>query len=70
MGVNRSGYYKWKWRRSHPSERHVRRMRDVEYIKGQSARHKAHGYRWLAAYVDYYNNERPMYCLGYKTPRQ
>ncbi|MBP5091965.1 MAG: IS3 family transposase [Bacilli bacterium] len=22
------------------------------------------------AYVDYYNNERPMCCLGYKTPRQ
>ena len=26
-------------------------MRDVEYIKEQSARHKAHGYRWLAAYM-------------------
>ncbi len=51
MSVNRSGYYKWKWRRSHPSERHVQRMGDVEYIKEQSARHKAHGYRWLAAYL-------------------
>ena len=26
-------------------------MGDVEYIKEQSARHKAHGYRWLAAYL-------------------
>ena len=24
----------------------------------------------IRAYVDYYNNERPMCCLGYKTPRQ
>lgn len=24
----------------------------------------------IKAYVDYYNNERPMCCLGYKTPRQ
>ena len=24
----------------------------------------------IKAYVDYYNNERPICCLGYKTPRQ
>ncbi|MBP5091095.1 MAG: transposase, partial [Bacilli bacterium] len=24
----------------------------------------------IKEYVDYYNNERPMCCLGYKTPRQ
>ena len=24
----------------------------------------------IKAYVDYYNNERPMCCLGYKTPHQ
>ncbi|MBQ9457127.1 MAG: hypothetical protein IJU64_01265 [Bacilli bacterium] len=51
MDVNRSGYYKWKARKAHPSERHIQRMRDVEYIREQSARHKAHGYRWLAAYL-------------------
>ena len=51
MDVNRSGYYKWKRRKTHPSERHIQRMGDVEYIKEQSARHKAHGYRWLAAYM-------------------
>lgn len=51
MSVNRSGYYKWRLRKAHPSERHIQRMRDVEYVKEQSARHKAHGYRWLAAYM-------------------
>ena len=51
MGVNRSGYYGWRHRKAHPSERHLRRMRDVEYIKGQSSRHRSHGYRWLAAYL-------------------
>ncbi len=51
MGVNRSGYYKWRRRKDHPSERHIQRMRDVEYIREQSARHRAHGYRWLAAFL-------------------
>ena len=52
MDVNRSGYYKWKARKARPSERHVRRMKDVEFIKEESAKHRAHGYRWLAAYLE------------------
>lgn len=51
MDINRSGYYKWKYRKAHPSARHIQRMKDVEYIKEESNKHKAHGYRWLAAYI-------------------
>lgn len=51
MDVNRSGYYKWKYRQLHPTERHIQRMKDVEYIKELSLKHKAHGYRWVAAYI-------------------
>ena len=51
MDVNRSGYYKWKYRKLHPSARHIQRMKDVEYIKEESLRHKSHGYRWIAAYI-------------------
>ena len=51
MDINRSGYYKWKYRKAHPSKRHIQRMKDVEFIKEESNKHKAHGYRWLAAYL-------------------
>ena len=51
MRINRSGYYKWKYRKIHPSKRHIQRMKDVEFIKEESSKHKAHGYRWLAAYI-------------------
>ena len=51
MDINRSGYYKWKYRKAHPSTRYIQRMKDVEYIKEESLKHKAHGYRWLAAYI-------------------
>ena len=45
MDINRSGYYKWKYRKAHPSARHIQRMKDVEFIKEESDKHKAHGYR-------------------------
>lgn len=51
MDVNRSGYYKWKYRKLHPSARHTQRIKDVEFIKEESNKHKAHGYRWLAAFL-------------------
>ena len=51
MDINRSGYYKWKYRKAHPSKRYIKRMKDVEFIKEESLKHKAHGYRWLAAYL-------------------
>ncbi len=51
MDVNRSGFYKWKDRKLHPSTRHIQKMSDVEFIKKESEIHKAHGYRWLAAFI-------------------
>ena len=63
MSVNRSGYYKWKARKAHPSERRVQRMADVEFIKRESAMHRAHGYRWLAAYIR--RKYRVAYSPGY-----
>ena len=51
MDINRSGYYKWKYRKTHPSARHIQRMKDIEFIKEESNKHKAHGYRWLAAFL-------------------
>ena len=51
MDVNRSGYYKWKYRKENPSARSIQRAKDVEFIRKESLKHKAHGYRWLSAYV-------------------
>ena len=51
MDINRSGYYKWKYRKTHPSKRYLQRINDIEFIKEESSKHKAHGYRWLAAYL-------------------
>ena len=51
MDINRSGYYKWKYRKTNPSKRYLQRMKDVEFIKEESSKHKAHGYRWLAAFL-------------------
>ncbi len=51
MSINRSGYYKWKYRKSHPTERHVQRMKDVQFIKEVSLKHKSHGYRWLSVFI-------------------
>ena len=51
MDINRSGYYKWKYRKSHPTYRYLQRMKDIDFIKNESLEHKAHGYRWLAAFL-------------------
>ena len=51
MNINRSGYYKWKHSKECPTSRHIQRMKDVEFIKNESLKHKAHGYRWLAAFI-------------------
>lgn len=51
MEINRSGYYKWKYRKANPSARIIQRNKDIEFIKEESTKHKAHGYRWLTAYI-------------------
>ena len=51
MKINRSGYYKWKYRKTYPSLKYKQRMKDVEFIVNESNKHKAHGYRWLSAFI-------------------
>ena len=53
MNVNRSSFYKWKHRQSHPSDKYIQRMKDVEFVRNESAKHKSHGYRWLSAFMKY-----------------
>ena len=53
MDVNRSGYYNWKYRKTHPSLKEIQRLQDVDFIKKVSEKHKAHGYRWITAYIKY-----------------
>lgn len=51
MDVNRSGLYRWKERKLHPSVRQIQRMKDVEFIKEESKKHKVHGYRWITEFI-------------------
>ena len=51
MDVNRSGYYNWKLRKLHPSQRQIQRASDIDFIKKVSEQHKSHGYRWITAYI-------------------
>ena len=51
MGVNRSGYYKWKKRKNSPSKRTVQIEKDIELIKEIHKHHPSHGYRWIRAYA-------------------
>ena len=48
MGINRSGYYKWRFRKANPTERERGRQDDVMRLKEIHRRHPSHGYRWLA----------------------
>lgn len=51
MGVNRSGFYKWKKRLEHPSERLRSFASNLELFKEYHARYPSHGYRWLNAKI-------------------
>ena len=51
MDVSRSGYYKWKYRQSHPGERQLKRQADLKLIKEVHKDHSSHGYRWINAYI-------------------
>ena len=51
LDVSRSGYYKWKYRNENPSERELSRQVDLSLIKEIHQKHKAHGYRWINAFV-------------------
>jgi transposase InsO family protein len=51
LNVSRSGFYKWKYRRKNPSLRELSRQFDLKLIKEIHNKHKAHGYRWINAYL-------------------
>lgn len=51
MDVNRSGFYKWKKRLEHPSERLRSFVSNVMLFKEYHAKYPSHGYRWLNAKI-------------------
>lgn len=51
MDVNRSGFYKWKKRLEHPSERLKTFVSNMMLFKEYHARYPSHGYRWLNAKI-------------------
>ena len=51
MTVSRSGYYKWKYRQEHPTQKMISRQSDIILIKKIHEKHPSHGYRWINAYA-------------------
>lgn len=51
MGINRSGFYKWKNRIINPSQKEISRMSDVNLFKEYHEKYPSHGYRWLNAKI-------------------
>ena len=51
MDVNRSGFYKWKKRLEHPSERLQTFISNLMLFKEYHAKYPSHGYRWLNAKI-------------------
>lgn len=51
MGMNRSGFYKWKYRLEHPHARLLKRASDIALFKEYHLRFPSHGYRWLNAKI-------------------
>ena len=51
LGVNRSGFYKWKKRLENPSNRMKAFINDLLLFKEYHAKYPSHGYRWLNAKI-------------------
>lgn len=51
LGVNRSGFYKWKHRLEHPSERLKTFANNLMLFKEYHENYPSHGYRWLNAKI-------------------
>jgi len=51
LGVNRSGFYKWKNRLEHPSDRMKSFISDIMLFKEYHVKYPSHGYRWLNAKI-------------------
>lgn len=52
MGINRSGFYKWRKSTVNPSERKRKREADIRLFKEYHAKYPSHGYRWLRAKIE------------------
>lgn len=51
LDINRSGFYKWKKRLEHPSERLKTFVSNLMLFKEYHAKYPSHGYRWLNAKI-------------------
>ena len=51
LDVNRSGFYKWKKRLEHPSEKLQTFVSNITLFKEYHNRYPSHGYRWLNAKI-------------------
>lgn len=51
LAINRSGFYKWKKRLEHPSERLKTYVSNLMLFKEYHAKYPSHGYRWLNAKI-------------------
>lgn len=51
LDVNRSGFYKWKKRLEHPSERLKTFVNNLVLFKEYHSKYPSHGYRWLNAKI-------------------
>jgi transposase InsO family protein len=51
LDVNRSGFYKWKKRLEHPSDRMKSFVSNLMLFKEYHAKYPSHGYRWLNAKI-------------------
>lgn len=47
MSISKSGYYKWKYRKTHPSLRELSKLENIKLIKEIHQNHPSHGYRWI-----------------------
>ncbi len=52
MGINRSGFYKWRDSVLNPSEKKRKREADIALFKELHERYPSHGYRWLRAKIE------------------
>ncbi len=51
LSINRSGFYKWKHRLEHPSNRMKSFVSDIALFKEYHSKYPSHGYRWLNAKI-------------------
>lgn len=51
MGVNRSGFYKWRKTMLKPSEKKKQREADIALFREYHEKYPSHGYRWLRAKI-------------------